>query len=128
MEGVANVRPDGVPDGGSVDSGLGAEFGDTMSSVAHFSLMIFVVATALNLVERLVRSIKVPDIHRQVSSLQQEVASLRAQALKLVSPYVVCRVVLIFNRCRHPCVSDSDGRLVISSRRNQGHVCTGGQG
>ncbi len=94
MEGDATGRPEAITGAGSVDSDVRAEFGDTVSSVAHFSLMIFVVATVLNLVERLVRSIKVPDIRRQVSSLQQEVASLRAQALKLVSPYVICRKVL----------------------------------
>ena len=90
---VATMVGDGIP---VPDGGLGSEYvgssGDTVASAARFSLMIFVVATVLNLFERMIRSVKVPDIRRQVATLQQEIASLRAQALKLVSPYVVCRV------------------------------------
>ena len=97
MEGDATASPEVITkvggDAGRVDSDVGVEYGDTVSSVAHFSLIIFVVATVLNLVERVVRSIKVPDIRRQVTSLQQDVASLRAQALKLVSPYVMRHLI-----------------------------------
>ena len=90
MEGDAAASPEVIT--ASVVSDVGAQLDDTVSSVARFSLMVFFVATVLNLVERLVKSIKVPDIRRRVSSLQQEVANLRAQALKLVSPYVMPRV------------------------------------
>jgi len=52
----------------------------------HFSLSILLFAVFLNLLERVVLAYYVPDIRQKLSLLQHDIASLRAQAMKLVSP------------------------------------------
>ena len=52
----------------------------------HFSLSILLFAVFLNLLERVILAYYVPDIRQRLGLLQHDIASLRAQAMKLVSP------------------------------------------